>query len=177
MESYKSNPFEIIGIVPSPVINISELKRAFIAKQREVHPDTGDDSDLSQELNSAYEILKTEEGSVKCYLMLHVSANELNKNNLPSDFLMEMMEISDFIEDFFSQNSIESQNEAKSLLFNFKSLLDKDKITLNLELSDLTANGGDATRFTQLIDKWILWYQKFRYYTRLRKNLDGIEEF
>ncbi len=168
------NHFDILGIKPSPIINASELKKAFIAKQRLVHPDTGDDTDDSQDLNAAYEILRTEEGAVKCFLLMFVSEEELNKNLLPADFLMEMMELSDIIEDSRVSGDVNDKQEAEKLISNLKSELEIEKQNLFLENSSNIENSSNAI---SQINPWIVWYQKSRYYSRLRKNLDGFEEF
>jgi molecular chaperone HscB len=168
------NYFDILGIKPSPILSASELKKAFISKQRLVHPDTGDDTDTSQELNSAYEILRTEEGPVKSFLLMFIAEEELNKNLLPADFLMEMMEISDLIEDSRLSSNDAGRKQSDELLTNVKSELERDKNKLFSELS--SAELENSTSFLSIIKPWIVWYQKYRYYTRLRKNLDGIIE-
>jgi curved DNA-binding protein CbpA len=168
------NHFDILGIKPSPIINALELKKAFITKQRLVHPDTGVDTDDSQDLNAAYEILRTEEGALKSFLLMFVSEEELNKNLLPADFLMEMMELSDIIEDSRVSGGVNDKQEAEKSISNLKSKLEIEKQNLFSENSINIENSSNAI---SQINPWIVWYQKSRYYSRLRKNLDGFEEF
>ena len=168
------NHFDILGIKPSPIINATELKRAFITKQRLVHPDTGDITDTSQELNAAYEILKTEDGPVKSFLLLHIAEDALNKNVLPSDFLMEMMELSDIIEESKLSEVGDDKKQADEILMRLKDDLEIEKHKL---FSNLTVLENEISNDRPIyLDGWIVWYQKFRYYARLRKNLDGIVE-
>ncbi len=161
------NHFEVIGIPAAPWIDFLQLKKAFINKQKEVHPDTGDDTDLSQDLNASYEILKKPEGSIKCFLLLHISEQELNQNALPNEFLMEMMELSDIIEESRNTKSESITEEAKSILHTINADLEQEKI----EFSQMQLPPSPKDLITLKV-----WYQKFRYYSRLCKNLEGIEE-
>lgn len=161
------NHFEVIGIPATPWIDHAQLKKAFISKQKEVHPDTGDETDLSQDLNASYELLKRPEGSIRCFLLLHISEQELNQNVLPNEFLMEMMELSDLIEESKYGQIKHTSESAKLMLDNLRIELDAEKQSFSqIQIPPLSSQ----------VDSMKKWYQKFRYYTRLCKNLEGVEE-
>lgn len=161
------NHFEVIGIPAAPWIDFLQLKKAFINKQKEVHPDTGDVTELSQDLNASYELLKRPEGSIKCFLLLHISEQELNQNALPNEFLMEMMELSDLIEESRNTQSESITAEAKNILNTMNEDLEKEKIAFSQ--MQVPPSFSDLQTLK-------VWYQKFRYYIRLCKNFEGIEE-
>jgi hypothetical protein len=84
------------------------------------------------------------------------------------------MELSDIIEDSRVSGDVNDKQEAEKLISNLKSELEIEKQNLFLENSSNIENSSNAI---SQINPWIVWYQKARYYSRLRKNLDGFEEF
>jgi sugar-specific transcriptional regulator TrmB len=94
---------------------------------------------------------------------------DLNINKLDNDFLIEMMEIGESIED---SNSPENKIEQETLLNKYKQDFD-------LEFSEIISEWGqtEISEITpELWTKLILWYQKQRYIERLRKLLNDISE-
>jgi hypothetical protein len=115
----------------------------------------------SEQANANYKLLLNPLSRVKSYLEI-VSANAAIPNSLPQDFLMEMMELSDSIEEMDRQNTAaialvegELMNHEKALEMEFEQFQNQSK-------PDLKALGE--------------WYQKSKYIGRLRKNFDGIVE-
>ena len=154
-----------MGIPESPWVDLRALKAALIEKQRQVHPDTGAYSEDSQDVNASYEALRKPGGSVRCFILLHVAEQELNLNRLPPDFLMEMMEISDAINDF-KHGEIEKEI-ADTMLRSFEN---------NLEMERSNYLKINQPILPEQLINLIVWFQKFQYLKRLRKNLEGIEE-
>jgi len=81
------------------------LKRKYLALSKKYHPDFHTDAldsvkgvslDYSSLNNKAYEVLRNREKRIQYVLELNGQLNEgENKNALPPDFLMEMMEINE----------------------------------------------------------------------------------
>lgn len=159
------NHFDVMGIPASPFVDNALLKKALIQKQREVHPDTGNDSDESQDVNSSYEALRKPGGSVRSFLLLHISESQLNANVLPQDFLLEMMEISDFIDE--SKQSETQFHNADAALQEMEAQLQLENKQFQQIQSPIESNE---------LNQLLIWFQKFQYLNRLRKNLEGIEE-
>jgi len=77
---------------------------------------------------------------------------------------MEMMEINDLISDS------NTKTEAEKVLLEIESDLDLEFHTIDKEL---TINGiGDDKSILKIVN----WFQQYKYFIRLRKNLGGIEE-
>ena len=105
---------------------------------------------------------------------MHIAEDALNKNVLPSDFLMEMMELSDIIEESKLSEVGDDKKQADEILMRLKDDLEIEKHKL---FSNLTVLENEISNDRPIyLDGWIVWYQKFRYYARLRKNLYGIVE-
>jgi hypothetical protein len=85
-----------------------------------------------------------------------------NDNQLPGNFLMEMMDLSDAIEEM-DRSDVESMNEVESQLDTYFTALNQELMEFQHQLApDIPMLG--------------LWYQKSQYLNRLRKNFDGITE-
>jgi len=171
------NLFEALQLTPYFILDASVVRKAFIAIQKTAHPDFGDESDLSELANQAFELFKKKEGVVRAFVLLHRPENALNANQLPADFLMGMMELSDLIEESAhldeSQKSPENNAAAKELR-HWESTLEQELLKLQVDFpeSKLMEDGN----LNRLLDSLVIWYQKSRYITRLTKNFMGIEE-
>jgi len=90
---------------------------------------------------------------------------------LPADFLMEMMELNDVIDDSKSGDE-QAKHQANSELDHIKSELDN-------QMSEFMKQWDSGETTISSITDWsefTIWYQKMKYWSRLRKNLDGINE-
>ncbi|MFM2255389.1 MAG: co-chaperone Hsc20 [Bacteroidota bacterium] len=161
------NPFAFFGIEPSLIIDEKALRRKYLDIQRGSHPDlqshvvepSGDDSEKANEF---YKSLMNRELRVKSYLMLK-SNSDIKDNQLPTSYLMDMMELSDEIE------SMDRSDEAQTK--NVEAMLLGKETALEAEFAAI------ATNTVPDIESLVLWYQKQKYLLRLRKNFEGIEEF
>ena len=104
--------------------------------------------------------------------MLELYANNsLNNNLLPPDFLMDMMELNDVIDESKSGEETAKQ-QAENQLNGIKSELDN-------QMSEFIHLWENQKVTVQTMSDWTVltvWYQKMKYWSRLRKNLDGINE-
>lgn len=165
------NAFEFFSLTPSLAIDAKELRAKYLEIQRNVHPDFGSDVSTDSEIaNTYFEVLKNSEKRLKLLLELY-SNIDLNQNVLPSDFLMEMMDLNDVIEESHLGNET-SKIEAESILNSMKTELDNQLLDY---LKDWEMNQISIDEFSQW-KEYVIWFQKFKYWSRLRKNLDGIEE-
>jgi molecular chaperone HscB len=166
-----NNPFEFFELTPSLAIDAKLLRSKFLEIQRNSHPDFGGESNTDSELaNTYFEVLKIPEKRIQVLLEMY-SDISLNNNLLPADFLMEMMELNDVIDE--SKNGDENSTEqANSDLNAIKSELDNQMS----EYINLWNSGAITVSSISDWSELTIWYQKMKYWSRLRKNLDGINE-
>ena len=166
-----SNPFEFFDLAPSLAIDAKLLRSKFLEIQRNSHPDFGDENNNDSELaNTFFEVLKSPEKRIQVLLELYAN-NSLNNNLLPPDFLMDMMELNDVIDESKSGEETAKQ-QAENQLNGIKSELDN-------QMSEFIHLWENQKVTIQTITDWTeftVWYQKMKYWSRLRKNLDGINE-
>jgi curved DNA-binding protein CbpA len=72
--------YKLLGVKPSS--ELSQIRRAFILKAKEHHPDAGGSTEYMQQLNKAYKTL-TSSSSKAAYDMLH---SFHSGNTKPSDY-------------------------------------------------------------------------------------------
>ena len=166
-------PFAFFDIEPSLAIDSKQLRMKFLEIQRNSHPDFGGENSTDSELaNQYYEKLKDPISRIRI-LFETFDQKSLNDNVLPSDFLMEMMELNDLIDEskFGDENATK---EANAMLDELKQALDQNFD----ELSKLweTAQMDDSVKNEGFWNQHIVLYQKYKYWSRLRKNFDGVEE-
>jgi hypothetical protein len=85
-----------------------------------------------------------------------------NENQLPKDFLMEMMDLSDAIEEMNRADDASMNNVEQQLQVYF------DALTVDFKHL--------SSQVEPNIDSLGIWYQKSQYLSRLRKNFEGIVE-
>jgi Fe-S protein assembly co-chaperone HscB len=160
------NPFEFFGLLPTIDIDVAALRKLYLDIQRGAHPDLvgvfQTDVEISEQANTYYKCLQQPLSRVKAYIE-SVSEISLNQNVLPKDFLMDMMDLSDSI-----QEMDRSQKEQTSAV---EAVLNDYFQSLDLEFEQLKKVENPS------LDQLQLWYQKSQYLNRLRKNFEGIEEF
>lgn len=166
------NPFELFDLPVSLFLDKKELRKRFIEIQQEAHPDFGQEDDISEKANEAFSVLKDDEKRALSILSLNTSINA-NDNKLSPDFLMEMMDLSDSIEEV---RGLESDQQLK-----VRSAIERQREELLNRLIELDKNWKESpnvlTDFEHALwNQLLVWYQESRYLHRLEKNLSGIEE-
>lgn len=175
------NPFTIFGLAPAFHVDEQDLRKAFHRLQREWHPDffVADPAKYAEALaqtaiiNDAYKAIATFRARVESLLKMHNTG--IDKGNvLPQDFLLEMMDLNDQIDEALAagnnKDNPDWQQADRSLT----------ELTLDIEqhLSDITKQ-MDAAGMDAADSRWSLVledYQKLKYLGRLHKNLNGIRE-
>ena len=146
-----SNYFEFYGFELSFDVDVNDLRTAYFAKSKEFHPDYHCQSptaeqekavELSIFNNAAYQTLKDDDKRMAYILQL--KGIELNNHQtLPADFLMEMMDFNEDLDNLkahFSEVNLEIlkndlQQIAKKLQAELKELVfSKEKPTSAIEI-------------------------------------------
>ena len=169
------NYFEFYNIPISFYPNQADIKKKFYELSKTYHPDFySDDSDLSKEEtlqksalnNEAYKTLKNFDRRLKYVLELKGAIKSTDKDEIPQDFLMEMMDINerimeiqfDFDETTYNKLLAEIDTFESELMDSVSGVLDKDEHTLTE------------------IDTIKNFYYKKKYLRRLKENIEKIKE-
>ena len=159
------NYFELFDLKVAPVVDRNNISKKYIELQKKFHPDfyTKENEadkefamEQSADINKGYKIFSNKDNTIEYFLKLKgvIAADE--KFTLPTDFLMEMMELN---EGFDDNKNIEKQieqfenelEESISIL-----LVPETKIELNQkQLQDLK-----------------MYYYKKKYLKRILDRLD-----
>ncbi len=158
------NYFELFGLPVSLQTDQAMLAKKYFELQKKYHPDFFANSseyeqaealEISSQLNKALKVLKDQDQTIKYVLQLKNKLEEEEKYQLPPDFLMEMMELNEELnEDSASQvQAIEKQlySEVQPIIENYRD----DSIT-NAELEQLKE-----------------YYYKKKYLHRILDRLEG----
>lgn len=102
------NYFELFGFDVTPVIDKSMLSKKYLDLQKQFHPDNFSLSDeteqatsleISSQINKAFTVFKNELQTLGYFLEIKGLISEDEKYQLPSSFLMEMMEVNEQIDE------------------------------------------------------------------------------
>jgi molecular chaperone HscB len=102
------NYFELFELEISPVIDKSLLSKKYLQLQKRFHPDNYSLSDeneqtlsleMSSLINKAFAVFKDDIKTIGYFLEIKGLISEDEKYQLPSAFLMEMMEVNEQIDD------------------------------------------------------------------------------
>jgi len=160
------NYFEFYGLNPGLILDLKELKSKFLLFSRLNHPDhfaLENDADQSAAEensalnNKAYKTLLDQDLRIKYVLELKGKIKEEETLTPSPDFLMEMMDINDLIQ--------ENPELARTQLKNIEEALDQEARPL-LESFDFD------TATEQNLDGIKAYYYKRRYILRLLDNLN-----
>lgn len=167
------NYFEFYGLDQRFDLDEASLKKLYISKSMKLHPDQNDvDIELSSFNNEAYTTLKDEKARMKYILQLNNISLEGNAQILSPDFLMEMIELNEKIDEALSQNDQTNlsniSNELEELEHEYRKhyipILEKYSSELNDEAKHLTLNAAKD------------YYLILQYLRRLKMNLQGQSE-
>ena len=167
------NYFNFYNIPESFHPDQAELKKSFYRLSKQYHPDfyANEDDTKQQEIlelstlnNKAYQALSDPAKLLEYILRLHDLVSEGAKPQLPSDFLMEMMDINERLMEVEDQQQL-GHITAEVLAF---------ESDINEELDNLTKDYGqlnDKTKESRLNDIANLYYRQ-KYLLRIKESLD-----
>jgi molecular chaperone HscB len=157
------NFFSYFGLPVSLEIDQAQLRKAFYAKSREVHPDLIGNTDemIAAVNNQAFKVLSEEESRFKHVLEIFGQASAENEP-LPQEFLLEMMEMNEEIME------VEDQANAQVVLEKVQSFEDQ----LNQDIAHLRQIWPtDPSQVSAALTQINLFVIKKRYLLRMRENL------
>jgi molecular chaperone HscB len=167
------NFFEFYDLPISFKLDEGALKRQFYLRSREYHPDfhtmassekQAEILELSTYNTQAYKTLSNFDKRMHYVLTLKGIIKEEGKNQLPQDFLMDMMDINEAIMEL--EFDFDEQTYQKALA-------DITKIEDNLlsEIEPLLENYPNTEGVTSDLEKVKIFYLKKRYLLRIQENL------
>ncbi|MFT5168521.1 MAG: molecular chaperone HscB [Saprospiraceae bacterium] len=168
------NYFEFYDIAPSLKVDKEQLRQVYLKNSKKYHPDffTLEDEEKQQEVlelstlnNKAYKTLSDFDARMKYLLELKGILAEEGKNNIPQDFLLEMMDINEAIMELqfdFDQTAYDQAIQ------NIASLEETQFKTIE---SIVDTYNGD-TDSNESLNKIKDYYLKKRYLLRIRENLN-----
>lgn len=158
------NHFELFDLPVSFNIDKSKLALKYFELQKKYHPDffvqgteqeQEDALEISSQLNKALKILKNEDQTIKYVLQLKGLLEEEEKYKLPPEFLMDMMELNEELDDS-SAKKIEAL-EAE----------------LYQQVKPVIENYDDTKADTAGLLKLKEYFYKKKYLQRILDRLDG----
>lgn len=172
------NYFEFYSLPVSFIIDESKLKKRFFANSKKYHPDfytleseekQAEILELSTLNNQAYKTLSDPDKCMKYILDLKDVLGEEGKNQIPQDFLMEMMD--------FNENLMELEFGFDAAVYQ-KLESDLEQLENQLysgikeQLEKYDENTLDTGELLAIKD----YYLKKRYLLRIRENLSKFAE-
>ncbi len=168
------NYFEFYNIPISFLSDEAALRKTFYANSKKYHPDfftmaSEEEQQKALELstlnNEAFKTLSERDLRMKYILELKGAMAEEGQNNIPQDFLMEMMDINEGLMELEFDYDKEAHQKVEAELNTLEqSLLD----TIMPILKGYEADAEDA----DTLEAVKAYYFKMRYLLRIRKNLD-----
>lgn len=169
--------FELFGLEPKLDIDEKKLKEMFFALSRATHPDFFTLSNVQEQmesmekatlLNTAYKTLKNENTRIRYILEAKGFLSGEGNESMPSNFLMEMMDL--------------NENIAEARIGNDDKIIN----ALTKEINQLEENWTKEIQAFKSVefknwteDHWQTlkgYYLKQRYLRRLRQQLEGSTE-
>jgi molecular chaperone HscB len=167
------NYFEFFELPLSPKIDLGALKQKFYANSRAFHPDfyTLESPEKQAEVleqstlnNQAYKTLANPDARLKYFLEAKGVLAEEGQNQVPQDFLMEMMEINEALMELEFEDDAEVREKVIGQVNELEDRLEGEVVDLLEDYRDEEATAAELTRLKD-------YYLKRRYLVRMRENL------
>jgi molecular chaperone HscB len=158
------NYFELFGIPVSLLPDKNLLSKKYVALQKKFHPDFFIQAteyeqaaalEQSSQVNKALKTLKNTDETIKYVLQLKGLLQDEEKYQLPPDFLMEMMELNEDLDD-------KSQEKIQAL-----------ETAILQPVQNIIANYNDSSTTTKELLQVKEYYFKKKYLQRILDRLDG----
>jgi molecular chaperone HscB len=171
------NYFDYYDISKKFHINEEVLKSKFLIKSKQFHPDffVNDDEKYADAMeqtslnNQAFKVLSKFNSRLEHILKSHGLLKE-SKNEIPQDFLAEMMDINEVIMDLqFDYDQIK-MDQVKADTHSISMNLDSQIKSLTLQFDQLEVNSSNEG--VVILDQIKNIYLKQKYVLRLQESLD-----
>jgi molecular chaperone HscB len=165
--------FSFFNLRPSPTLDEAALKRAFYANSKRYHPDfhtLADDATQQDVLekstlnNQAYRTLADEDSRLKHLLEIKNVLGEEGSNEVPQDFLLEIMEVNEALMELEFEDDPLVRRKVTGLI-------DQLEADLREEVGPLLTEYDDETVTDQELNRLKDYYLKRRYLLRLRNKI------
>ena len=169
------NYFEFFELPVSPNIDEEALKRRFIVNSKKYHPDfytlSGpDEQDEALERstlnNQAFRVLSDPDQRLRYLLELRGALAEEGQNQVPQDFLMEMMEINEALMELEFEDDPNIRQKVEGLV-------DQLEMDLHGTIQPVLDRYEDKTAGEAELSALRDYYLKRRYLLRIRENLSN----
>ena len=169
------NYFEFFELPVSPNIDEEALKRRFIVNSKKYHPDfytlSGpDEQDEALERstlnNQAFRVLSDPDQRLRYLLELRGALAEEGQNQVPQDFLMEMMEINEALMELEFEDDPNIRQKVEGLV-------DQLEMDLHGTIQPVLDRYEDKTAGEAELSALRDYYLKRRYVLRIRENLSN----
>jgi molecular chaperone HscB len=158
------NYFELFDLPVNFSVDKNLLSERYFELQKKYHPDffsqeteyeQAEALERSSEVNKAFKTFKNQDDTIKYVLQLKGLLEEEEKYQLPSAFLMEMMDLNEELSD----GSAKQIQELETALYN--------------DVAPFIENYNDATATTAGLLKLKEYYFKKKYLQRILDRLEG----
>ncbi|GLR17276.1 Fe-S protein assembly co-chaperone HscB [Portibacter lacus] len=168
--------FDFFDLPLSLDIDEAELKQKFYANSKKFHPDFFTLNDVEQQMealelstknNSAYKTLINFDKRLHYILTIKNILDEEGKNQIPQDFLMEMMEVNEAVMELQFDFDPEAYQKIIADIADTKAELKKEIETIIPKQGDeITASDFETLKS---------YYLKSKYLIRLEENIKKLE--
>jgi molecular chaperone HscB len=165
-EIWRMNYFELYEIPVSIKVDKQLLSKKYVELQKKYHPDfytqstedeQGDALEKSSVINKALKVLRYEDETIKYVLQLKGFLEEEEKYALPPDFLMEMMELNENLEQDASSKA-QAESYVNSLYKEVQSIIE--------DYDDTSITNEELLQLKE-------YYYKKKYLQRILDRLEG----
>lgn len=159
------NYFQLFGFEEAPVVDKKLLAQKYFALQKQYHPDfftqsgemeQEDSLKQSADINKAFTTFQDADRTLEYFLQLKGAVQTDEKYQLPPEFLMEMMEINETLEEKDGVKITEELAEIEKQLY----------ASIEPVLKDPTIHNDPAS-----LEKLKLYYYKKKYIQRILARL------
>ena len=165
--------YKLFSIPATPLVDKITVKKKFFELSRKYHPDFADNTDensientlaISSAINKAYKILNSPVLSVQYFLQYKNVISDEEKYPLPADFLMDMMDINELLEEAKLSNN-------QTLIEDVKGDMKATEDTLYNEIRDIIECKSEEVIDEKSMEMLKEYYYKKKY---IRRILDDI---
>jgi len=167
------NYFEFFGLPVAPTVDKARLKKLFYANSKRFHPDfhtLKSEAEREEALekstlnNQGYKILADDDRCLKHLLEIKGALGEEGSNNVPQDFLMEIMDVNEALMELEFDDDPALRQKVIGLIDQLEQDLEQSVTDLINQYDETSVSPEDIARLKD-------FYLKKRYLLRLRGKI------